>query len=63
MPKNFVRKTSFFKDKTQNKNGSYDLLQIFWVPVESTVSKVYLTFTLETFLKKVQHNLLKRYIG
>ena len=45
MPKSLARKTLFFKDKNQNKNSSYDLLQFFLVPyVESTVSKVYLSF-------------------
>ena len=36
----FARKTLFFKDKTHNNDGKYDVFQFFWYTMlESTVSK------------------------
>ena len=52
-PENF-----FFKDKTHNNNGKYDVFQFFWYTMlESTVSKkIYKLFVKKTF-EKAQHTL------
>ena len=62
--KNFARKTFFFKDKTHNNNGKYDVFQFFWhTMLESTVSKKIFQLFVEKTFEKAQHTLCLWNIG
>ena len=60
----FCPKIFFFKDKTHNNNGKYDVFQFFWhTMLESTVSKKIFKLFVEKTFEKAQHTLCLWNIG
>ena len=59
---NFARKTLFFKNKTQNKNGNNDVPKFFWYPMhESIVTQFFFKLSWKKQWEGTSHSLPVKY--